>query len=143
MRKTSEMVQILAEAWKLPHEVLLPEPKAKAKAMFARKSQLQTSPTPESIPPLQPHPEDQEWCRHGHRFRCVVDCQVLAGLINGTTLLTNATYRPTLRRMVSNLAIALQKRPPQDWIDPVSWRKRARNQHADRVANVTMDAAER
>ena len=104
MRKTSDVIQGLSDAWTLPHEALQPKPNANTKSNRPGKTELVTSPTLQDIPPLPPHLEDRQWCHHGRQFRCVVDCQVFAGFINGTTLLTNETYRPTFRRIAANLA---------------------------------------
>ena len=55
------------------------------------------------MPDLNPHPDDHEWEEGGKRFRLVVDCQVLAGLLNGRVPLADESYRPILRGMDSCL----------------------------------------
>ncbi|CAK0893627.1 unnamed protein product [Prorocentrum cordatum] len=54
---------------------------------------------------------DHEWQDDGVRFRLVVDCQVLAGLVNGATPLLDESFRPPLRRVVSSLDRLLQRGP--------------------------------
>ena len=85
--------------------------------------------------------DDLCWNGCRQRFRCVVDCQIVAGLVNGEAALTNETYRPLLRRVAACLDKILQKgwRPPEDWSNTVAWRRRAWNKQADWVVNAAMD----
>ena len=94
------------------------------------------------MPELSPHPDDQEWEEVEQRFRLVVDCQVLAGLLNGTVPLTDERYRPILRRMGSCLEQVLSSGwlPAHAYDDPVIWRMREWNRQADFVVNQAMDS---
>ena len=94
------------------------------------------------MPDLILHPDDRQWAGDGRRFRFVVDCQVLAGLLNGDVPLSEDTYRPIFRRMGSCLDRLLQRgwRPAHDCEDPVAWRGREWNRQSDFIVNQTMDS---
>ena len=139
-RKAGELIRSLSDAWKLPYTALLP--RAVGAPTGRKKAVASSCCTPVDISTLQPHPQENEWQEDGVRFRLVVDCQVLAGLVNGTTPLLDESYRPPLRRMAASLDRLLQRglRPPRDWDDPVCRRERSWNRQVDWVANRAMDA---
>ena len=94
------------------------------------------------MPRLITHPSDAKWAADRMRFRFVVDCQALAGIITGLTPLQDETFGPVFRRMTERLDVALRSgwRSLADWADPVVWREREWNQQADFLANLAMDS---
>jgi hypothetical protein len=131
-------IETISQQWNLPSKSLKPPEKTEVPITREKREKVM----PSTIPELQLHPDDQSWDKTGKRFRIVVDCQVLAGIVNGAVPLKNDWYRPMFRRMGNLLDKALTsgRRPAWDWDDPVCWRARDWNRQADFVVNVAMDA---
>ena len=89
----------------------------------------------------QEHPGDDSWTFDGMRFRCVVDNQALAQIVNGTQALADETVRPIFERIHTNVRnlLDLGLKPAKDWLPPVEWRPRRFNTRSDAICNLILD----
>ena len=94
----------------------------------------------EDTPLCKLRQDDKCWPGPPQQFQCVVDCQVLANLLNGTCLLVNPELRPVFVRMARTLAALFDSGwTPKAAADAVQRRERDWNRGADHLCNVSMD----
>ena len=96
-----------------------------------------------NLPAMVAHEADQQWSHDSHCLSIVVDCEVLANLLNGTVASMSEEHQPVFRRMARALASLLGRewRPRTPRADMVEWRPRKYNVQADRLANYAMNSA--
>ena len=89
----------------------------------------------------QDHPEDVAWQSTTHRIQFIVDNQMVAKLMSGSAVLSDANYRHVFVRMGRNVAalISMGWHPCASHRDFVQWRSRAHNSVADQLCNEAMD----
>ena len=84
---------------------------------------------------------DVLWEGSTRRIVFITDCKPLAGVVNGTTALTDQRLAPMFERITSNIFKVIQSgwRPARDIDDMICWQQGAWNVRADYLANYTMD----
>ena len=88
------------------------------------------------------HQDDEVWLTDRPRFRCIVDNQTLAGIINGEACLDDDRCRPVIRSIsqrILHLVEHHQLLPFRNWANPVQWRPREYNKRADLMCNLILD----
>ena len=88
------------------------------------------------------HPDDEKWQSTSQRIQFIVDSQIVAMLMSGSAVLSDACYRPVFVRMGRNLAALVNMgwHPCAFHRDFVQWRPRAHNSIADLLCNEAMDS---
>ena len=82
---------------------------------------------------------EEDWVK-GSKVKLVVDCEPLAGMMNGMVPVQNRNYSPIAERTINHLCGILESNVSfTNSAEPVQWRPRHMNQIADKLANETMD----
>ena len=85
---------------------------------------------------------DDVWMPGCRQVEFVTDCQVLAGIANGKSMISHdSNHAKALRCIINGLGALIQSglHTRTAVLDPISWRPRARNKHADAACNLAMD----
>ena len=145
---SANVIDSICEDWGLP-----PDPRRRSSnqpphAGCALNSVIHSSPRHLPVPDLQADcpeerlPEDDLWLADRSRFRCIVDNQVLARLVNGEASIGDESYRPILQSITRSLLRLIEHHrlhPYRDWDNPVQWRPRSYNKRADSMCNLILD----
>eukprot|EP00959_Pyramimonas_sp_CCMP1952_P020492 432495-Pyramimonas_sp.AAC.1 len=84
---------------------------------------------------------EMQWAGPERHFCFVTDCEPLANVINGETVLLNPDLLPLFTRVSDKLFGLVENgwMTSQPELNPAQWRRRCFNRIADHIANYTMD----
>ena len=132
-----EFVNTMCASWELPR---LAEACANAHIERAPAQQLSYDMVVAMASDIMEH--DDIWIPGCRQFEFVTDCQVLASIANGKSSIANDSNHTTaLRYIINGLGALVQSgfHTRTIVLDPLSWRPRAWNKHADAACNLAMD----